>query len=57
MFGRLMCAVGLHSWVQRTNLEAGGRESVYHACRRCGTDRLDISPSHDSSASQRLRRQ
>ena len=56
MFGRVLCAVGRHSWVQRTNPEAGGRGAVYYACRRCGVDRLDVSPSFDNSASSRLKR-
>jgi hypothetical protein len=44
MIGKLLCTAGRHSWEQRVNREAAGKDAVYRVCRRCGTEQRGYGP-------------
>lgn len=44
MIRKLLCTAGRHSWEQRVNREAAGKDAVYRVCRRCGTEQRGYGP-------------
>lgn len=44
MIGKLLCAVGRHSFEKRVNPEASGTAGIYYLCRRCGKEKSGYEP-------------
>ncbi|MDQ1718887.1 MAG: hypothetical protein QOE89_2840 [Pseudonocardiales bacterium] len=44
MIGKLLCAIGRHSFEKRVNPEASGTAGIYYLCRRCGKEKAGYEP-------------